>query len=130
VLFELGEGALLEAVISRGKKPLLPRPRLLLCASHRAWVTALKAMKTLAPITVAFTIALSGSTAFAETSQERQACIGDAFRVCWSAIPNRDAVFHCLLDNRSQLNVACRMVMDQYRRPHRVTRSARAARVE
>jgi hypothetical protein len=99
-------------------------------ASHRAWVTALKSMKTLSPITVALTIALSGSTVFAETSEERQACIGDAFRVCWSAIPNRDAVFHCLLDNRSQLNVACRIVMDQYRRPHRITRSARAARAE
>ncbi len=62
--------------------------------------------------------------AAAETSEERSACIGDAFRVCWAAIPNRDDVFHCLLDNRTRLNPDCRAIMDQYRRPHRVRRLA------
>jgi len=93
-------------------------------------LTALTPFKAFAPITTAVAMAFLSSTAMAETTEERQACFSDAFRVCWSAIPNRDAVFHCLLDNRSRLNVACRMVMDQYRRPHRVTRSARASRVE
>jgi hypothetical protein len=86
-------------------------------------------MKVLAPPMAALAMAFLSSSAIAETMEERQACIGDAFRVCWSAIPNRDQVFHCLLDNRSQLNPACRVVMDQYRRPHRLTRT-RAARVE
>jgi DNA-binding GntR family transcriptional regulator len=93
-------------------------------------LNAFTVMKALAPPIAALAMAFLSSSAIAETTEERQACIGDAFRVCWSAIPNRDQVFHCLLDNRSRLNPACRVVMDQYRRPHRLTRSMRAARVE
>ncbi|MGB6862715.1 MAG: hypothetical protein WBE32_17450 [Pseudolabrys sp.] len=93
-------------------------------------MNAFTVMKALAPPIAALAMAFLSSSAIAETTEERQACIGDAFRVCWSAIPNRDQVFHCLLDNRNRLNPACRVVMDQYRRPHRITRSARAARVE
>ena len=80
---------------------------------------------------VALAISFLCSTAMAETTEERQACIGDAFRVCWAAIPNRIDVFRCLMDNRPRLNPACRVVMDQYRRPHRITRHSRStARVE
>jgi hypothetical protein len=93
-------------------------------------LNAFTVMKALAPLLAALAMAFLSSNAIAETTEERQACIGDAFRVCWAAIPNRDQVFHCLLDNRSRLNPACRVVMDQYRRPHRLTRSTRAARVE
>src|SRR5262245_18935652 len=87
--------------------------------------------KVAALIAAMLTIHLLSSTAMAETTEERQACIGDAFRVCWAAIPNRNEVFRCLMDNRPRLNPACRVVMDQYRRPHRVTRHTRTtARVE
>jgi hypothetical protein len=93
-------------------------------------LNAFTVMKALAPPMAALAMVFLSSNAIAETTEERQACIGDAFRVCWAAIPNRDQVFHCHLDNRNRLNPACRVVMDQYRRPHRITRSARAARVE
>jgi len=87
--------------------------------------------KVSALIAAVLTLPILGSTAIAETSEERQACMGDAFRVCWAAIPNRNEVFRCLMDNRPRLNPACRVVMDQYRRPHRVTRHSRTtARVE
>jgi hypothetical protein len=86
--------------------------------------------KASASIAVVLTIAFTSSIAVAETSEERQACIGDAFRVCWSAIPNRDQVFHCLMDNRPRLVPACRTVMDQYRKQHRITRTTRTTRVE
>ena len=89
-----------------------------------------ESMKELATITVVLTSAFLCSTAVAETSEERNACIGDAFRVCWSAIPNRNEVFVCLLENRSQLNPACRAIMIQYVRPHRITRPHRRTRVE
>jgi hypothetical protein len=89
-----------------------------------------KSMKEIATITVVLTSAYLCSTAVAETSQERNACIGDAFRVCWRAIPNRNEVFVCLLENRSQLNPACRAIMVQYVRPHRITRFSRRTRVE
>lgn len=86
--------------------------------------------KASASTATVLTIAFISSMAVAETTEERQACIGDAFRVCWSAIPNRDQVFHCLMDNRPRLNPACRMVMDQYRKEHRITRRTRTTRVE
>jgi hypothetical protein len=92
-------------------------------------LNALTPFKAFALITTALAMAFLSSAAIAETTGERQACMGDAFRVCWSAIPDRNAVFHCLMDNRPRLNPACRVVMDQYRRQHRITRS-RSARVE
>jgi hypothetical protein len=90
-------------------------------------LTALTPFKAFAP---AVAMAFLSSTAIAETTQERQACFSDAFRVCWSAIPDRNAVFHCLMDNRLRLNPACRMVMDQYRREHRIRRASRNARAD
>ena len=91
---------------------------------------AFSLISVLTTIPAVLAIAFLCSTAIAETSEERQACIGDAFRVCWAAIPNRNDVFHCLLANRAKLNPLCRVVMDQYRRPHRITRSTRNTRVE
>jgi hypothetical protein len=83
-------------------------------------------------IIVALTTAFLCSAAAAETPEERSACFNDAFRVCWSAIPDRNDVFHCLMDNRPKLNPLCRVVMDRYRHPrkHRITRAARATQVE
>jgi hypothetical protein len=69
------------------------------------------------------------SAANAETESERNACFGDAFRVCWSAIPSRNEVFTCLMKNRNLLSEPCRVVMDQYRHPHRHRRPTRYSRV-
>lgn len=92
-------------------------------------VSVSRSASFLAALTV--TMAVPFSPAAAETSEERQACIGDAFRVCWSAIPNRDDVFHCLLANRVRLNPDCRAVMDRYRRPHhRFRRSTRTTQAD
>jgi len=87
---------------------------------------------SLVPIAVAVATVFLGSAALAETSEERSACFNDAFRVCWSAIPDRNEVFHCLMDNRRKLNPLCRVVMDRYRQPHRhrVTRTTRETRVQ
>lgn len=89
------------------------------------WVADSQALKALVLLAVISAFSLLCPIAAAETSEERQSCIGDAFRVCWAAIPNRDDVFHCLMDNRTRLNPGCRAIMDQYRRPHRVRRVAR-----
>ena len=88
-------------------------------------VDASHATKAMALLTVIAASALLCPIAAAETSEERSACIGDAFRVCWAAIPNRDDVFHCLLDNRTRLNPDCRAIMDKFRHPHRIRRTAR-----
>ena len=87
-------------------------------------------MKSLCPIAAALTFVASGWAASAETADERQACIGDAFRVCWSAIPDRNNVLQCLVENRNRLNPDCREVITRYTRSHRhrATRSAHSGR--
>lgn len=67
-------------------------------------------------IAIAVVSALLTASAAAETPEERQACIGDAFRICWSAIPDRDRVTACMVENKSQLGPACRAVMARYSR--------------
>src|SRR5262249_6851159 len=62
-------------------------------------LNALTPFKAIAPITAVFAIGFISSAAPAETTEERQACFNDAFRVCWSAIPDRNAPFHFLLPN-------------------------------
>jgi hypothetical protein len=68
-------------------------------------------MKPLMPITAVVLLALSSNIARPETPEEREACIGDAFRVCFGAIPDRERVHACLLQNVDRLSNACRMVL-------------------
>jgi hypothetical protein len=88
------------------------------------------ALKSFCPIAAVLTLVVSGWAASAETSEERQACIGDAFRICWSAIPDRNNVLQCLVENRNRLNPDCREVITRYTRSHRhkATRSAHSVR--
>jgi hypothetical protein len=69
-------------------------------------------MKLVVPVVVAIGV-LTGFAA-AETPDERDACIGDAFRVCGAAIPDRDRVTACMITNMNQLGAVCRAVMKQY----------------
>ncbi len=89
-------------------------------------------MRIFFPIAAFSLVAFLCPAAVAETSEERQACIGDAFRGCWAAIPNRDDVLHCLLTNKSRISDDCRAVLDSHARSHshRITRSKRAMRSE
>lgn len=38
----------------------------------------------------------------------------DAFRFCQSAIPDRDRVFACLVENRDQISSACHTMIAPY----------------
>jgi hypothetical protein len=42
------------------------------------------------------------------TAEQRAACMPDAFRLCSSAIPDRDKIIACMVENKSQLSPACR----------------------
>ncbi len=42
------------------------------------------------------------------TSDQRSACMGDAFRFCAAYIPNVSAIEGCLKQNRANLTPACR----------------------
>ena len=73
-------------------------------------------------IAVAFAfLALAPVAASAETQEEQQACMDDAFNVCGHAIPDRDRVGACLAQNLNRISSACRTVMLRYSRPARAT---------
>ena len=50
----------------------------------------------------------------AETQDEQNACMNDAFSVCGQAIPDRDRVAACLAQNIKRISPACRTVMLRY----------------
>jgi hypothetical protein len=68
------------------------------------------------------------AAASAETQDEQNACMGDAFNVCGHAIPDRDRVAACLAQNMNRISVACRTVMQRYAKPMTATRAKLSAR--
>jgi hypothetical protein len=62
-----------------------------------------------------FAVAPGGAPA--ETQEEQNACIGDAFGVCGHEIPDRQRVASCLAANLNRLSRECRAVMLRYQRP-------------
>lgn len=73
-------------------------------------------MKVQFAIAAAF-LALAPVAAIAETQEEQQACMNDAFTICGDAIPDRGKVAACLGQNISRISVACRTVMQRYQKP-------------
>ena len=71
--------------------------------------------------------ALAPVAASAETQDEQNACMNDAFNVCGEAIPDRDRVAACLARNIKRISPACRTVMNRYSKgsPARTKVSAR-----
>jgi len=67
-----------------------------------------------AMLAVAFTVATMSTAAFAQSSEDQQACMNDAFRVCSATIPDRARTTACMVQNKSKLSPACQMVMDKY----------------
>jgi hypothetical protein len=73
-------------------------------------------MKVQFALALAF-LAFAPLPAAAETPEEQQACMNDAFAVCGYAIPDRDRVAACLWQNVDRISVACRTVMLRYNKP-------------
>ena len=65
-------------------------------------------------LAAALTLATLSTAAFAQTAEEQQACIDDAFRVCSATIPDRARTTACMIQNKSQLSAACQSVMAKY----------------
>jgi hypothetical protein len=76
-------------------------------------------MKVQIGLALAF-FALAPVAATAETQEEQQACMDDAFNVCGDAIPDRDRVAACLAHNISKISAACRTVMLSYQKPETI----------
>ena len=65
-------------------------------------------------LAVALTVATFSTGALAQSNEEQQACMNDAFRVCSATIPDRNRTIACMVQNKAQLSSACQMVMDKY----------------
>ena len=61
-------------------------------------------------------LALAPVTASAETQEEQNACMNDAFTICGHAIPDRERVGACLAQNLNRISSPCRIVMMRYSR--------------
>src|SRR5260221_12679456 len=59
-------------------------------------------------LATAFAVLVLPTEAEAYTPEGRQACTGDAFRLCSAEIPNVDRVRACLHRNKAQLSPGCR----------------------
>ena len=71
-------------------------------------------------------LALAPVTASAETQEEQNACINDAFTICSHAIPDRERVGACLAQNINRISSPCRTVMQRYSRTNPATTATRA----
>lgn len=74
-------------------------------------------------------LVVAPAAALAETPEERQACMDDAFNVCGHAIPDRDRVESCLYENKTRVSPACRAVLTRYSKPATTTARVKATTV-
>ena len=66
-------------------------------------------------IAIAFAFfALMPAAASAESQNDQNACMNDAFNVCGQAIPDRSRVAACLAKNIRRISPACRAVMTRH----------------
>jgi hypothetical protein len=69
-------------------------------------------------IALAFAVlAFTPLAASAQSQDEQQACMNDAFNICGHAIPDRGRVAACLAQNMSRISAGCRTVMARYPKP-------------
>jgi hypothetical protein len=71
-------------------------------------------------------LTLAPVTASAETQDEQNACMNDAFTICGHAIPDRERVGACLAQNINRISSPCRTVMQRYARTNQPAAASRA----
>jgi len=81
-------------------------------------------MKNQIALALVFAAGVLATPAFAQTSQEQQLCMDDAFKVCGHTIPDRTRTIACMVQNKPRLSSACQMVMDKYSTPNTSTAAA------
>ena len=70
-------------------------------------------MKIKIAIALAF-FALVPATASAQSQEDQNACMNDAFTFCGQAIPDRGRVAACLSKNIRRISPACRAAMTRH----------------
>ncbi|QPF84726.1 hypothetical protein IC762_34935 [Bradyrhizobium genosp. L] len=72
--------------------------------------------RRLALVVIAATIAPAMTSAFAQSGPseavQRQACMGDAMRLCGAYIPDRNRIRDCMAAQVDSLSPSCRAVFD------------------
>jgi hypothetical protein len=81
-------------------------------------------MKNQIALALVFAAGLLATPAFAQSQQEQQLCMDDAFKVCGHTIPDRNRTIACMVQNKPRLSSACQMVMDKYSTPNTSTAAA------
>jgi hypothetical protein len=70
------------------------------------------------------------SCAAAETPEQRQACTDSAFQVCQQAMPDRERVFGCLIQNKDVISPLCREALAPYLPPEPARKEASKPRTK
>jgi hypothetical protein len=78
-------------------------------------------------LALALTAGMLSTAAIAQSSEEQNLCMNDAFRVCSHTIPDRGRTVACMVENKSKLSGPCQMVMDKYATPTTATAYAAPA---
>ena len=68
-------------------------------------------------LAIALTVSALSTAAFAQSAEDQQACMNDAFRVCSATIPDRARTTACMIQKKAQLSSACQAVMAKYAPP-------------
>ena len=68
-------------------------------------------------LAIALTVGTLSTAAFAQTAEDQQACMDDAFRVCSATIPDRARTTACMVQNKAKLSPRCQAVMNSYAPP-------------
>ena len=66
-------------------------------------------------------LAMLSTAALAQSAEEQNLCINDAFRVCSHTIPDRGRTTACMVQNKAKLSAGCQTVMDKYATPATAT---------
>jgi hypothetical protein len=72
------------------------------------FAVGLKGFRFVALPAVALAAWLSPAAGWAYTYEQQQACMGDAFRLCSSEIPDIDRIKACMVSRVSELSPGCR----------------------
>jgi len=79
-------------------------------------------------LVLAAVLATISTAALAQSQEDQQACMDDAFRVCGAFIPDRGRVTACMVENKSKLSSACQMVMNKYAPPANASTAVAASK--
>jgi len=78
-------------------------------------------------IILSLAFAMLSTAAIAQSAEEQNLCMNDAFRVCSHTIPDRGRTVACMVENKAKLSSGCQMVMDKYATPATTTAYAAPA---